>query len=127
MKRVLSISLSVLVVLLAAFVPVMATDGRLNSSPDDAAAPLVVFCSEENSIDVWRINSDGHGTFGFNASAEAVAAGIEATAANGTNTLIAGEANDGLYALVSNELALISFDLKEPWKGYVFSFPHGTC
>lgn len=126
MKQVITISMSALVVLVLMLAPALASDGRLNSSPDDAAAPLVAFCAEDG-IDVWRINIDGHGSFGFNASAEAVAAGVEATQANGTNTLIAGEAGNGLYALISNELALISADLKEPWKAYVFSFAPGTC
>lgn len=126
MKRVLAISMIVLVVAGLGVLPALATDGRLNSSPDDAAAPLVAYCVNE-SVEVWHINADGHGTFGFSATSEEVAEAVAATLESGSNTLIAGDAGNGLYALISNEVALISSDLKEPWKHYVFSFAPETC
>ncbi len=102
----------------------MINDGRINAL--DLAAPLAAYCSS-GGIAVWDIDSEGQGTLAFTATADQISAGLSAAASSGQNQLVAEGMGDSLYALSSNEIALVGPDVKESGKTYQFIAPADVC
>lgn len=75
-------------------------DGRINKF--DLAAPYAVYCTS-NGVEVWAIDSAGHGSLAFSASPDAVTAADNSTAA----ALVADGAGIRLYKQTSGELQVV--------------------
>ena len=75
-------------------------DGRINAF--DLAAPYAVYCTS-NGVEVWAIDSAGHGSLAFTASSDAVSA-VDASAAN---ALVMEGAGIRLFKLSSGELQVV--------------------
>lgn len=83
-------------------------DDRINI---DAHAPVSVYCTEDNGVEVYSINAEGKGTLALTASAAEIAA-----AAPGAQIAAGGGAT--LYKLVDGTLQVSA--LQSDGKGYLF-------
>ncbi len=102
-------------------------DGRINDGPNELAAPLAAYCTADSGIAMWDIDSEGHGTLVFTASAADIAAGLSQAVASGARVQIAKGGGDSIWALPSNEIALVGPDLRESGKTYVYVAPGDRC
>lgn len=102
----------------------MISDGRVNGT--DLAAPAAVYC-ENGGIAVWDISDEGDGMFGFTVTAEQIEAALASAATSGQNVLVGEGLGNSLYALATNELALVGPDIKEPSKTYMYIMAADVC
>jgi hypothetical protein len=91
-------------------------DGRINAT--DLGAPLAGYCGDDGSISIWDIDASGQGTLAFTVTKTAITRGLSKAASTGQNVLLGQGLGDSLYALSSNQLALVGPDVKEGGKTY---------
>ena len=98
-------------------------DGRTNGT--DLAAPLAAYCNE-GGLAIWDIDDEGNGSHAFDVSAGDISAALEQAVASQQNVMVAEGMGNSLYALMSNELALIGV---EPGTGkpYQHIMPPNVC
>ncbi len=98
-------------------------DGRTNGT--DLAAPLAAYC-QAGGLAVWDIDAEGNGSHAFDVSFEDISAALAQAVASQQNVMIAEGMGNSLYALMSNELALIGV---EPGTGkpYQHVMPPNVC
>ncbi len=82
-------------------------DGRINGK--DLAAPVVGYC-HDGGMAVWDIDAEGHGTYAFDVTADDIRSALEQAVASQHNFMVAEGIDNNLYALMSNELALIGVE-----------------
>ena len=99
-------------------------DGRINAT--DLAAPMAAYC-QSGGMEIWYIDAEGQGTLAFTVSADDISTALDQAVASQQNQLIAEGMGDQLYALMSNELALVGLDVKEPGKLYQRVLPADVC
>ncbi len=82
-------------------------DGRTNGT--DLAAPLAAYCND-GGLAVWDIDAEGNGSHAFDVSAGDISAALEQAVALQQNVMVSEGMGNILYALMSNELALVGVE-----------------
>ncbi len=82
-------------------------DGRTNGT--DLAAPLAAYCND-GGLAIWDIDAEGNGSPAFDVSAGDISAALEQAVASQQNVMVSEGMGNSLYALMSNELALVGVE-----------------